>query len=339
MPNKFNEFEKSERNGTTFITARPRSSADDPVRFDGSIANSGSSEQLRANWEEIVSTLAQAHLGEQLSISDGQGVMDRDEAAKALAESDSEHAKSEHAAHALIEYLAEEDIVQVDGDEVVILMTGEDIEESGTSAMMNNWAATLDACVDRIETAIERVEENRKTLEKHIEKLEDAGSTGVDHQQKRQEIKQEMKALLAGRKPSQLEGDERSEFKRLRERFHRYEALEESEGGVEGAEINSPQRLHDLIEDLQSIKEVMVDQSIQYRRTALVDDLQDDGAREMVENFTEVVAKIGSATDPSEKMEETSDDEFMEQISDVGEAAQEATVAAEETTTTTVRDT
>ncbi|GAB6878433.1 hypothetical protein JCM17823_07070 [Halorubrum gandharaense] len=340
MRNKFSEFEESERNETTFITARPRSSADDPVRFDGSIAKTGSSDELEANWEEIISTLAQAHLGEQLAIDDGQGVMGREEAAKALAESDSDHAKSDHAAHAIIEYLAEEDVLKLDGEKVIILMTGDDIQESGTSAMMNNWAATLDACVDRIETAIERVEENRKTLEKHIEKLEDTRSVETDFEQKQRELEQEMKALLAGRKPSKLDSDERSEFKRLRERYHRYEALEDGVTGNDGAgpEIESPQRLHDLIEDLQSIKEAMIQQGIDYRRTALIDDLEHSGARDMVENFTNVVAKIGAATDPSEKMEETSDDEFMEQISGVGEAAQETQIATDETATT-VRDT
>jgi hypothetical protein len=219
MRNKFNEFTTTEQNGNKVITARPANSVDEPVRFDGSIAERGSSDEPEANWEAVVSTLAQSHLGDQLAINDGQGVMDREDAVEALVDADTEQVKNEHAAHAVIEYLADQDVLTLEDDDVVLLMGYEDIRESGSSAMLNNWAAALDTCVERIEAAVNRVEENQETLESHLEQLETPSSVKQDYEQKQAELKQEMQSMLGGKKPSELEGDELEAFERKRERF------------------------------------------------------------------------------------------------------------------------
>lgn len=335
MRNKFHEFQTNERNGTTFITARPESSAEEPVRFDGSIAERGSTDELGANWETIISTLAESHLGEQLTIDEGRGVMDRDEAVAALVDSDSDHVKNEHAAHAVIEYLAEEEILNLETGEdneakVVLLMSYDDIQDGGSSAMLNNWAAMLDTCMERIDAAVERVEENRKTLEKHVENLETTASVQQDYAQKQAELEQEMKAMLGGKKPSELDGKERERFKRKRERYHRYEAMEESvAGGPGSSQIDAPQMLSNLKEELQHLRAALGEHSREFRTIALHDDLEGSGAREMVENLTDVVAQIGDAMAPEERMSEVSDDEFMESIQGAAEAEVESTPGQE----------
>ncbi|WP_430505582.1 hypothetical protein [Haloparvum sp. PAK95] len=338
MRNKFTEFTTTERNGDKVVTAQPANGVDEPVRFDGSIAESGSSEELEANWEGIIASLAQQHLGGQLTIDDGRGVMDREEAVQALVESDAERVKNQHAAHAVIEYLASEDILRLEDDQVVLLMSSENLQDENAYAMLNNWAATLDACVERIDAAVDRVERNQETLEKHVENLEDTTSIEQDYAQKKEEIEQEIKAMLGGRSPSELEGDERERFKRMRERYHRYESLEESvSGGPKGPEMEGPQMLAELVEELESVKFALQDHSTKFRTLAVSKNLQDSDAREMVRNFTEVAAEIGGATDPKDKMEEISDEEFMDQISEVSERTEETELAAEESTTITER--
>jgi hypothetical protein len=336
MRNKFNEFTTTEQGGNKVVTARPANSVDEPVRFDGSIAESGSSEELEANWEGIIASLAQQHLGGRLTIDDGRGVMDREEAVQALVDSDAERVKNEHAAHAVIEYLASEDILRLEDDQVVLLMSSENLQDENAYAMLNNWAATLDACVERIDAAVDRVERNKETLEKHVENLEDTTSIEQDYAQKKEEIEQEIKAMLGGRDPAELDEEERQRFKQMRERYHRYESLEESvAGGPEGPEMEGPQMLANLVQELEDVKFALQDHSTKFRTLAVSKDLQDSDAREMVQNFTEVAAEIGGATDPKDKMAEMSDEEFMDQISDVSETTEETDITTEDATTIT----
>lgn len=337
MRNKFSEFTTTEQNGETVVTARPANSVDEPVRFDGSIAERGSSEELEANWEGIVGTLAESHLGEKLTIEDGRGAMDREEAVEALVAADDAHVKNEHAAHAVLEYLAAEDIVQLDGDNVVLLLSYDDIREAGSSAMLNNWAAALDTCVSRIDAAVERVERNRETLEKHVENLETSQSVQQNYAQKKDELEQEMKAMLGGRKPSELDEAERKRFKRKRSRYHRYEAMQESiESGPGAGDIDAPEMLSNLKDELIHLKGALGEHSKEFRTIGLVEGIEDSGAREMVENFTNVVAQIGDAMGPEERMNEQDDDEFVEDLFGVTESVsetdlEESTVADSDT--------
>lgn len=338
---KFSEFDVAEQDGQKVVTARPASSADEPVRFDGSIAESGSRDQLEANWEDIIASLAQRHLGGQLTIDDARGVIDRSQAVKALVDGDAERARNEHAAHAVIEYLASKDVLELEDDKVVVLMSSENLENENAFAMLNNWAATLDACVERIQAAIDRVEQNRETLESHLDELDDM-TTEQDYAQEKEEIEQEIQAMLAGRQPSELDEDEYKRFQNLRERHARYESLEESvmDGPEMGNGPGGTEQLQNLKTDLEYLKGALQRHSVEFRKYAASKDLTDANAREMVKNFTQVAADIGGATDPAEKMKETSDEEFMEQIRETSEATKDVERAEEATedATTPVTD-
>lgn len=324
MTNRFDEFETAEQSGSTFVTAKPASGADEPVRFDASISDRGSTDEPEANWEEIVSTLAESHLGEKLTINDGRGVMDRDEAIEALVDSGSDHVRNEHAAHAVLEYLAHEDILQLEGDSVVLLESYEEIGEEASNAMLNNWAAMLDTCVNRIDAAVERVEQNRQTLEKHVENLESPASVKEDYDQRKKELEQELKALLGGRKPEELGEREKKQFDRKRKRYHRYEAMEESlESGVGGDPIDAAEMLSNLKIELEDLKRVLGEQSRHFRLVAATQNVRESGAREMVENLTDVVAQIGDVVDPENRMKKESDEEFVEDLFGVTETASE----------------
>lgn len=332
MHDKFSEFTTTEQNGTTVVTARPTSSADEPVRFDGSVADSGSQDELEANWEDIIASLAQRHLGDQLTIDDGRGVIERSEAVQALVDGDAERARNEHAAHAVIEYLASEGVLELEGDQVVVLMSAENLEDQNAFAMLNNWAATLDACVERIQAAVDRVEQNKETLESHLDELDDM-TTEQDYAQEKEEIEQEIKAMLAGRQPSELDEEEYQRFRQLRERHARYESLEESvvDGPDVGKGPDGTQQLQNLKTDLEYLKSALQRHSVEFRKYAASKNLNDADAREMVKNFTQVAADIGGATDPAEKIQETSDEEFMEQITEASEATREVEHAEEAT--------
>jgi hypothetical protein len=319
MRTRFSDFTTSEQNGTTFVTAVPQSSADEPVRFDASIADRGSDDDPQANWEEIISTLAQGHLGNELLIEGGRGVIDKQVAIDALVESDAEHVRNEHAAHAVLEYLADQEIISIDGEEVVVLMSYEKIREEGTSSMLNNWAATLDACVERIDSAIDRVKQNQETLQQHFEDLSDTQNLEQEYAQKADELKQEMKGLLAGRMPSELPDDEKRRFEMLRKRYHRYEMFEEKAASPV-AETQGPEILGAVVEDMENIKLLLIDQSQEFRKLALSENFTESGALQDLENLESFVAEFGDVTEPSEQMEEKSDDEFVEDLFDMRES-------------------
>ncbi len=308
-------FEERTENESPVVVARPAGNGE-PVKFDGSVAERGSSDELKANWEPVIEAIARDKLGNELTISDGRGVIDREEAAKALVESGDDLVTSEYAAEALLEYLADPDqgVLELDenGAKVIVLKQFDDIIDADESRMLNNWAATLDTCVGRIEAAVERVTENKETLEKHIENGPDPTETLQQFKEKKGEIKQEMAALLAGRSPSELPKDKRREFRIMRERYHRYELLAERiEDPIPG---NAEIRLGRIVDDLESIKEVLMTQSHEFRTVALANGFTKGNAAEMVDNLTGMVATLSEATEPKEKMREQSDDEFASEL-------------------------
>lgn len=327
--NQFTTFEETEYEGTKFVTAKPTSSADEPVRFEATIADEGTDrDDPKANWEPLISTLASQHLGEALTIDGDRGVMSRDEAAQALSNSEFVHeltgSGDEYTAHALIEYLASEDVLQLEDDDVVVLMSYDEITDTGSVAMLNNWAATLDACVERIETAVSRVEQNKETLERHFEDLADSQERQVDHKQKVDEIEQEMAALLGGRMPSELSEQEERRFTRLRRRYHRYETLVESSGSSITT-TDPTEELAFIVEDLKALKGELQDQSSEFRVAALTERLSHSGAKQLLENLTGTVAQLSQATAPTDKMEEMSNDEFAKQLATYSESTEQTT--------------
>ena len=327
--NRFSEFRQSEQDGTTFVTAIPASGADEKARLDASIAEEGSDEDPEANWERVVGSLARSHLGEALTIDEGRGVMGREQAVEALVAADETDVRNEHAAHAVIEYLAAEDILQIDGDDVVVLLPYEGILEDGSTAMLNNWAATLDACVKRIEAAVERVEQNKQTLEKHFENLADSRELEEDYRAKADELKQELAAMLGGRNPSELSEEEQRRFEMKRQRFHRYETLAEGAGNQVGP-TGKPEELAMIVEDLEALKRMLNKQSSEFRVAALTERLSHSGARELLENLTSTVSQLSQATAPEEKMDEMSNDEFAKQVLDISKVERDEPVEERE---------
>lgn len=323
MHRKFDDFETTERNGRTTVTAIPASGADEKVRFDGAIAEQGSEEDPTANWEEIISVLAERQLGDSMAIDDGRGVMEMEEAADGLVEADIEHsAVNEHAARAMLEYMVERDILRMENGQVVLLMSYEEMQREEKMSMLNNWAATLEACVERIDTAVERVKSNKETLERHFEDLSSSRELEEKYARKADELKQEMQGLLAGRMPSELSEEEKQRFQLKKKRFERYQAFEKSAGG-NVAETNAPEKLGALVDDMESVKELLKDYSQEYRRLALGEQFVESGAQESLESLTNLVTELGDVSESQEEMEQMSNDKFAKEFLDIHESTTE----------------
>lgn len=315
--NRYTDFERQETDHGTFVTAVPNRANEEPVRFDASITERDETSEDDipvGNWEGIISSLAQRNLGNSMTIDDGQGVMSRADAVSALTEADEEYVRDEQSAHALLEYLAHEDILRLDEDgEVIILMDYDDIHEGGSIDMLNNWAATIDALVGRIDAAVDRVEENREALEEHFTKLTDSDQRVQEYQERADEIQQEMRHLLGDRHPDDLDEGEEKRFTTLRQRYHRYEMLAVSADEPVG-DMDATESLKFMIEDLRSLKGELEARSSEFRVTAFKGTMGHEETEQLLHNVTQFIGELSETMAPQEEMEDQSNAEFYEEV-------------------------
>ncbi|MFC6784421.1 hypothetical protein ACFQFH_00615 [Halobaculum halobium] len=225
---RYTTFDEDEESGT--VVARPKSQTDSAVRFEFGFAEWADEDS--GNWEELLAHLMEEVLGgEELSIDqDGNAVIDVNEAAQTLAESD--HARSEDSARAIIDYLGHNDIVSIESSTVTVLRpphTYDEDEMDRAVKMYSNWAAAFDTLTERIETAVGRVEEAQERLTSRAEETTDVTEHLQNLREKREEYKQEMLSVAGDRDISDLEEEERRKFDHAREQYYHYDNLVEQE--------------------------------------------------------------------------------------------------------------
>ncbi|MUV57369.1 hypothetical protein [Halogeometricum sp. CBA1124] len=178
--------------------------------------------------------------------------------------------------------------------------------------MINNWAATVDACANRIETAVEQVEKAKERLE---ERGSDQNRREIieKNQQKANEYKQEIGALLDGRLPSDLPPEEHERFVDLREKYHTYEnnvtAMEN-----EITDATKTEQLGDVIEQLEHLQEVLSVKSNEMRELVVQKNTDITGVLDQLDALKNLVSTIGNTVPTETHMQEQSGDEFAEDL-------------------------
>lgn len=323
---KYTEFETK----GDHVVARPRSSTDEPVRLPKEVADRRSEQSAEGNWEDVVGQLTRHELGETLTINEaGEGTIDRDLAVEALVDADETYVRGETGASALIDYLADEEIFEIEENEVVVLKSpSEALDDS--PKMLNNWAATLDTSIDRIETAVQRVKDARERLKEHEQDVQSDVNLQSRTSDKKAEIKQEIQSHLAGRDPSELDESEYRRFKQLRKRYHMYESMEKvKEEGDIAETTGQAQKLGELVEDFETVQATMAEIREEFRELSLQNDLFPQNAVEQLDNFVDIVTGLTDTFAPEDKMEEQSDEEFLDDIMDNTETIEEVSEGVE----------
>ncbi|WP_132056877.1 hypothetical protein [Halorussus amylolyticus] len=312
---KYTEFETKGEH----VVARPRNSTEEPVRLPKEVADRGDDQSAQGNWEDVVAQLTRHELGETLTINEvGEGTISRNVAVDALVNAEETYVRGETGASALIDYLASEEIFEIgdDGGDVVVLKSPSEALENNPK-MLNNWAATLDTSIDRIETAVQRVKDAQERLKKHEQDVQSDVNLTSRTSDKKAEIKQEIQSHLAGRHPSELDDTEYQRFKQLRKRYHMYESMEKvKEDGDIAESAGQAQKLGELVEDFETVQATMAEIREDFRELALKNDLFPQNAVEQLDNFVDIVTGLTDTFGPEDKMEEQSDEEFLDDLMD-----------------------
>lgn len=321
-----NDFESFDTSGDGIVTARPAQPTDDPVRFDGSIADREN--DIEGNWEEVVGQMMDHDLGEALDIGDaGDAVIDRGDAVEALVEADEAHvdASTEWEAAAVLEFLADEKIVEMEDDSVTILRSFDEIAETEYTAMYNNWAAMFDTCIERIEVAEERVEEARQRFENRRE--ETTSSADVNPQQRKTELKQEIAQIVGGRSPEELDEGERQRIQNLRKQVYFYQSIEEIRDVDVPNVADRVQELAQVMERFAVMRDVMAERRDEFRQLAMGEAVYPEGLIELADQYNEFLSSMSNTFSPADKME---DEDLTEFIEDIDETMSDDNVASVE---------
>lgn len=297
------------------VVARPRNSTDEPVRLPKEVADRRGDQSAEGNWEDVVAQLTRHELGETLTLNDaGEGTIDRQTAVDALVDAEETYVRGQTGASALIDYLADEEIFEVDDGNVVVLKSPSEALDNSPK-MLNNWAATLDTSIGRIETAVQRVKDAQKRLKEHEQDVQSDVNLTERTSGKKAEIKQEIQSHLAGRDPSELDESEYERFKQLRKRYHMYESMEKvKEEGDIAETAGQAQKLGELIEDFETVQATMAEIREDFRELSLQNDLFPQNAVEQLDNFVDIVTGLTDTFAPEDKMDDQSDEEFLDDI-------------------------
>jgi prefoldin subunit 5 len=331
MAKKYN-FEPIESDGSEYVIANPINENKDPVRLDAEWVEG---DEVEGEWERAIGALIKSDLLGSMELKEGNGRIERREAIETLSEIEDDTGTivtSEDQAEALIEYFAEEGIVELDGGDVLVLRNPQEETEMG-GRMILNWAAGIDACVEKISETVDRVKKAKEKLE---DRMDDIDQNPGEIQTKMQETAQELQSLGDGQgvpqDPSELPPEERSRYNQLKRKlvFHKKmqevvdtDLMEKVEEGTN--------KLSDSIEQLESAR-IALDQKQQEVRTrALQEQEFPEGANNIVQNMGELATQLAGVGGIEEEVEQTDPTELADIVDEVTEDVAEFTESATET--------
>ncbi|MGQ3413019.1 hypothetical protein ACT4ML_12245 [Natrinema sp. LN54] len=331
MPQKY-EFERIESDGREFVIADPVNQTDDPVRLD---ARWIEGDDIEGEWERAIRAIIKTDLLGSMELKEGNGRIDRRRAIETLASASDEEGDivtSEQQAEALLEFLAHEDILDLQGGQVVMLRNPSDNPEEINGRMILNWAAAIDACVEKISETIDRVDGAKEKLENRMADIDQSSGKIDEHLE---ETAQELKSLGTGagvpKDPSTLPEEERERFKQLKRKLIYHKKMKEADQENLAEKVESgADRLADNIEMLESAKTTLGNKREQVRTQALKKQTFPDEAMNIVDNMGELTTQLAGVGGFEEELENTADheldsmaDDILSDIGSLGETAQQ----------------
>ena len=297
-------FEKTTVDGIEYVIANPTGNGE-MVRME---AEWTEGEDVEGKWEDAVRAIIGGDLLGDMNLDGGDGRIDRQTAVETLAaaEQDGERVvASERQADALIEYFAEEDILRLEGNQVVLLQDPRNEDISGRAAL--NWAAGIDACIEKIDETRDRVERAKNKLEEKMANL-DTGSNEID--ERIQETGQKLKSLGDGpgvpEDPSALSDTERKRYHQLKKEFIHHKKMREVESTnlLETVEQGTT-KLANQVNMLESAKDALSTKEGEIRVRAIQQREFPDDAKNIVENMSDIATQLAGVGNVDEAVEET----------------------------------
>lgn len=281
---------------------------DDPLK-DAKIETEWTQEkddEIYAPWEELVAAMLGDDITKHVDVSSHQqtGSVESEKAAENLVEEIDEIETREHA-EALLATLRDKDIIEEDGDEVVLFR---DVSgEADNPYALYNWAAAMELARVKIEDQIERAKKLDEQLQDDLDDITDIGRDFVeeDPQEQINRLDQKFNALGDGEgvpDPEKLDPNERREYNqylqslqiaRSRKRIQEQYTIEEGEGTdiktMQG-EIENFQHLHQAFSEYEKQLRTMI-RANKWRHNNVGDML--DGLIDMIGGITMLDQAMG----------------------------------------------
>lgn len=314
-------FETKTINGQQFVIADGRGQSSEPIRVR---ADWIESDDMEGKWEDLIKQIVQPENINQIDIDSGHGGISRREAVEALAGATADGetiVSSEQQADVLVEYLADEDIVEIEGEELVLFRDPD--EESLNSAALMNWAALMSAVIESIDEHLERVEDAKERFQETVDTLE---VEQQDSEERLSKTAQRIQNLGPGQgvpDPDTLSDEERQEYTQLKEHYLYLQDIEKakSENFVENVSAGVNQ-IGMAIERLEAAREAYDMFHNNTRKAALKSSVFPEEALEFVDNAGSLINEL--AGQEESQADDYADDEFAEMIEEKhGEAVQE----------------
>lgn len=329
MGKKYN-FEELD-NGE-YVIADPKNGNQDPVRLEAKWIEG---DEIEGEWERAIGALIKSDLLGNMDLKDGNGSIGRTQAVNTLAEVEDEDGPivtSRDQADALIEYFADEGIVDIQNGSVLVLQNPRDTDEV-SGEMVLNWAAGIEACVDKIVKTRERIESAKEKLEDRLDEIDqDSGEI----EEKVRETAQELKSLGDGQgvpqNPDELPTEEQSRYQELKRKLIYHNKMKE----VKSTDLTETVKqgtneLGDSLEKLDSAQSALSSKQGEFRTLALQKQEFPDGAENIVENMGNLATQLAGIGNINEEVENAGFDEISEIVEDVTGTVEKTASAAKET--------
>lgn len=337
------DFDPKEVFGEEYIVATPESpQEEEPIRLETRWFDE---DNVSGEWESAIAQIIKSNLSDSMR-ADGDRVVTSYETAVESLHSD-EHGEqlveSRRVAEALVAYFVEKDALDFDDDgDVVVLQNPRPDDDQNTKGRMVyiNWAATMHACIEKIEAQQDQLTETREELRDQMGQTNTAES--VERlERKMNGIVQELESLGPGGGVPESEDDlaqlsdaERQKYDRLLERLYRYDAmLDDYKQGSELEDFlqDASRQLADTLEDLEEFQDMLEHKEDLFRQVAAGKKLMPDDQRELVSSLDEVMSTITDVDQvASERVDEESAGESAKNIKDISARLQDEVQSATE---------
>lgn len=338
MAQKYN-FTRTESGGTEFVLAQPRTETEETVRL---AADWVEGDEIEGEWERGVRAIIKSDLMGEMELEEGNGRLSKSRATKVLAEAEDENGPivtSRQQADALLEYFEDQDILEIEGDEIILLQHPK--ENDISQEMMLNWAAGIDACVEKINETIETIESAKERLEDHVSKLRE-NENNID--ERLEEAAQELKSLGDGTgvptNPNDLTPEEQQRYEALEHEllYHRQMKKVNVTNLREKVDAGTSE-LGRNVRMLNSAKETFTEKGEEVRVMALERGVFPEDAINIVDNMGQLATQLAGVGDIDEVVEDTNPEELAEIVEEVTGEVQEASETVQETAERTEDDT
>lgn len=314
MARKYRNFTETEMGDGTYVVAEPVNQNDEAVRLEAGWFDT--EDDIEGEWEEPVGAIIRSDLTDGMQLSEGTGTISRRDAVENLATATNDGEQivaNESEAEALLDYFADNDVLELEGNDVVLLKDPNEV----SGEMVLNWAAAMSACVDKIDQTMDRFEQAKEKLQKHME------SVDTNPQRAEELMKEKGQELMAlGNSSgfperSELSEEEKQKYDVLKEDFVYYKKLNEAEQENVSTAQKGIDEIKRMIDKLEGARSTLDQKQGEIRQRALKERVFPENDVDIAMNMGELVTSLTGVGSIEEEAEDMSEDDLENAVTDI----------------------